>query len=59
MSKDVLTYTGDGRFLVGIPATDLTDDEIGILAAKRGVTPAQLRKTLIESGLYVAGKEKT
>lgn len=55
MSKEVLTYTGD-RFIVGIPAHDLTDDEIAAIAAKRNTTPAALRKTLTESGLYSSGK---
>ena len=51
-----LTYTGEGRVLVGIPDTDLTDDDIAAIAASRNVTPAQLRKVLADSGLYAASK---
>lgn len=52
-----MRYVGKGRFIVGIPAEDLTDEDIAKLAAKRGVKPADLRKQLEESGLY-AGKGK-
>jgi len=52
-----MKYVGKGQFIVGIPADDLTDEQIEALAAKRGVKPAELRKELIESGLY-AGKGK-
>jgi len=52
-----MKYVGKGRFVIGIPDRDLTDEEIEALAAKRGKKPAELRKELIESGLY-AGKGK-
>lgn len=51
-----MKYVGKGRFIVGIPADDLTDEQVDALAAKRNVKPADLRKDLIASGLY-AGKE--
>ena len=51
-----LKYVGKGAFTHGIPDTDLTKEDIERLAADRGVSPAQLRKDLIASGLY-AGKE--
>lgn len=52
-----LKYTGKGRHIVGVPATDLTDDEIADLAKRRDLDPAELRKDLIASGVY-APKEK-
>lgn len=39
-------YRGDGRFLVGVPARDLTSDEVARL-------PERLRRRLVPSGLYV------
>lgn len=45
-----LTYVGGGAYLPGIPATDLTADEI----AARGLDPADL----LASGLYVEAKAK-
>jgi hypothetical protein len=53
-----LRYDGDGRFLVGIPADDLDDDALKALAEAQDTTPAQLRKKLVESGLYTEGKAK-
>jgi hypothetical protein len=53
-----MKYIGNDRFIPGIPARDLTDDDLTQLAAKRGKTPTQLRKELTDSGLYSAGKEK-
>jgi hypothetical protein len=56
MSKDVLYYAGDGRFLIGIPTTDLTPDELEATAARLNVTAAQLRKKAVDSGIYVNPK---
>jgi hypothetical protein len=53
-----MKYEGDGRFLIGIPAEDLDDDQIKALAEAQDTTPAQLRKTLLESGIYTEGKPK-
>lgn len=53
-----LRYSGDGRYLIGIPDTDLTDEDIKALAEKRGQTPAQLRKSLLDSDLYTEEKDK-
>lgn len=38
-----MRYIGDGAFLVGIPARDLTEDEVKLYTAK----------LLLASGLYV------
>lgn len=57
MSKDTpaLIYTGDGRFLAGFPAADISDDELAELAKRfPDGKPAELRKALIDSGLYKA-----
>jgi hypothetical protein len=39
-----LKYTGNGRFLVGIPAMDLSDEDVRSLELSE--------RELIESGLY-------
>lgn len=55
-----LIYTGKGRAIVGIPTTDLTDDEIAALAKRRGKAAAELRRDLLASGIYTEkarGKE--
>lgn len=60
MSKPNLVYAGEGRFLVGIPADELSEIDLAVIAQKRGKTEAQLRKELIDSGLYAEkakGKE--
>lgn len=44
-----LSYRGQGRFLVGVPARDLSADEIRKL-------PERLRARLIPSGLYAPKK---
>lgn len=53
-----MKYVGHGRFVVGIPATDLDADQLAALAKQRGVTPEKLRKDLIASGLYAEPKAK-
>lgn len=45
-----LRYRGKGRFIVGVPATDLTSDDIARLAGP--VNPAKIRVALIATGLY-------
>lgn len=47
-----LTYAGKGRFLVGIPADDLSTEDVAAIAHRRGKTAGQLRKELVDSGLY-------
>lgn len=59
MSERGLTYAGDGRFLIGIPADELSPLDIAVLAEKRGKTSGQLRKELLESGLYRESKPAT
>lgn len=44
MSKDVLFYVGDGRFIIGVPARDLTEQDVATLAVTR--------KELLVSGVY-------
>lgn len=56
MNETDLVYTGEGRFLIGIPADALSPLDIAVIANRRGKTEAQLRKELIESGLYRAAK---
>ena len=46
----MLKYVGKGAFLIGVPAHDLSDEEI----EKLGVD----KKTLIKSGLYKEEKPK-
>lgn len=59
MSKDAdLIYVGDGRYLNGVPATDLSTASIAALAEKRGVKPDSLRASLLASGLYAESKPK-
>ena len=48
---------GDGRYLIGIPDTDLEDEDVKRLAEDRGITPAAFRKELLESGLYSEKKD--
>ena len=46
----MLKYVGDGRFLIGIPARDLSDEEVKSLEiSERG---------LVKTGLYKAMKSK-
>jgi len=51
-----LVYVGGGRFLPGIPATDLTVAQLANLAGKRGETIATLRARLVASGLYAPAR---
>jgi len=51
-----LTYIGRGRFIVGIPATDLTAAQVAALARKRGEQPSALRARLIASGCYIPSR---
>ena len=44
-----MKYRGRGRFLVGVPARDLTSDEVARL-------PEHLRRRMSASGLYEAVK---
>ncbi len=46
MTKIALKYIGDGSFLVGIPARDLTSDEV----------KTYNEKLLLDSGLYAKPK---
>ena len=51
-----LTYIGRGRFVVGIPATDLTAADIAALARDRGESTNSLRARLIASGCYIPSR---
>lgn len=51
-----LTYIGKGRFLVGIPATDLPAYSLATLAARRGESVVELQRRLMASGLYTRKK---
>ena len=48
----VVAYVGDGRFLPGIPTTELNAGQIAVIARKRGLTSAAMRARLVASGLY-------
>ena len=53
-----LVYVGDGRFLPGIPTTDLDGGRIAVIARKRGLTVAAMRARLVASGLYAPVRSK-
>ena len=48
----MLKYIGDGRHITGIPAQDLTDEDISRLAAVFNYSGADFNALLIERGLY-------
>jgi len=49
----MLEYRGDGRqHITGIPARDLTEDEIETMANARGCAPADIVDDLTAHGLY-------
>ena len=48
----MLKYIGDGRHITGIPAQDLTDEEITRLAGVFDSSEADFIALLIERGLY-------
>lgn len=54
--SDGLAYRGEGRFLPGIPADDLTTAQLAVMARKRGQTTSTLRARLIASGLYAPAR---
>lgn len=49
-----LTYSGDGRFINGIPARDLDAADIEALASRSVTSADALRSELIASGIYEA-----
>lgn len=49
-----LRYIGNGAARVGIPARDLTPDELTAIAAAYEQSPRDLCAALLESGLYTA-----
>ncbi|MEO0595067.1 MAG: hypothetical protein AAF126_03055 [Chloroflexota bacterium] len=55
----MLKYVGDGKYIMGIPARDLSDDEIDSLRKERGQTKTQFIKEITRGGLYfVPAREK-
>ena len=54
--RTVLIYTGDSEagypFLRGVPARDLTADDLKRLAWVRGVSVQSVRAALVASGMY-------
>ena len=52
-----LRYIGKGRFLVGVPATDIPHPSLVTLATRRGESVIELQRRLLASGLYVKKKE--
>ena len=53
-----LVYVGDGRFLPGIPAADLTADQVAVIARKRGLSFTAMRARLVASGLYALARSR-
>jgi hypothetical protein len=55
-----LKYTGNEEgvpFVMGVPARDLSDDDLDELAGGRlGKDKAAVRKSLVKSGVYAEGK---
>ena len=51
MSKTELVYVGP-EFVVGIPARDLTGDDIERLAQKAGEKPDAFRDALLKTSIY-------
>lgn len=56
--SDGLAYRGEGRFLPGIPAIDLTVAQLAAIARDRGQSIATLRARLVASGLYAPARSK-
>lgn len=52
----MLKYVGNGSYLLQVPARDLREQEIKDLEAKFGWK--NLRKTLLDGGLYIEEEEK-
>ncbi len=47
-----LTYNGNGRFIPGVPASDLDDSTIKRLADENGLSVRVMTKQLTTQGLY-------
>jgi hypothetical protein len=47
-----LKYIGNGQYIMGCPAHDLTDDEITTYADKIGMTFDETVALLVKRGLY-------
>lgn len=52
----MLIYQGRGRFIVGVPARDLSPGDIARLAGSE--RPAALRARLIATGLYAPARKE-
>jgi hypothetical protein len=48
----MIRYTGDGQFIEGIPARDLTDEEFQALSQDK-------QELVRRSGLYVVARKRT
>jgi hypothetical protein len=53
-----LKYIGDGKFITGIPAGDLTDDEITSLAGDFLLSVDDFEELLIQRGIYTTTAKK-
>lgn len=53
-----LIYTGDGKYIMGVPAQDLSDEDISRLAESFGKSNATYIDELIGSGIYEKPKPK-
>jgi len=56
MATGLLKYVGEGEFLMGVPARDLTPQDIATLEAT--LAYKDLTKFLVNSGLYEEVKPK-
>ncbi len=59
----VLRYTGDEEgapYVMGVPARDLTDDDLSALVGSLGNDRGAVKRALVKSGMYAeASKSKT
>lgn len=54
-----LTYVGDGKYIMGVPAQDLSDAEITRLAESFGKTESDYIEELLGSGIYKKPKSSS
>lgn len=53
----MLEYIGNGKHITGIPARELSNEEILTLAESFGMTEKEFTSLLIERGLYKEPKQ--
>ncbi len=58
----VLRYTGDEEgvpFVMGVPARDLTDDDLSALVGSLGNDRGAVKRALVKSGMYAEATKRT